>query len=367
MKKILSILLIVFLVFPLSSCRYKDIDRRGFIVAIGLDAGKSKDEFEISVKVAIPKSQQGGLVGGNDEPNFILYQTSDKSIAGGLRRIKGQMSLDPDYSHLKAVVLGEGITEYFSLNEIVDYFVRRTDIQEIAWLLVGKPSALAIVSHMPLGENVAGNYLFLKFGQGVQPQFVNITEIHEVFSEMNIPGVSISCPVIELKDQHFNADNTAIFHDGKFNMILDREQTRMLNILEIGLKVGFITTFGDEKKPIGIRMQSAGGKISLKENPDDDIDCNIDIKIIAMLEESSDTYHDTAYFEKKFEELFTNHTRRLMSTLQSNGLDPLALQVKYWAQHPEYKFSKDWLTEVYPNIKFNVNSKVTIYQKEIIK
>lgn len=367
MKKLLCFLLVIFIVLPVSSCRYKDIDRRAFIVAIGLDPGKSEDEFDISVKVALPKSQQAGLSGGVNEENYIIYKATDRSIGGGLRRIKGQMSLDPDYSHLKAVVLGKGLTKHFTLDEIVDYFIRKIDVQQIAWIMVGLPSARAVISLMPKGENVAGNYLFMKFGQGVDPQFVNITEIHEVFANMNIPGVSISCPVIAVKDQHFAAENTAIFHEGRLEMILDRAQTRILNILEIGLKVGFITTYGDESKPIGIRLQAAKGKISLEEKSEDNLICNINLKIAALLEESSDTSHPPEYFEKKFEEVFTHDTIRLMNDLQSKGLDPLALQVKYWAQHPKYKFDKDWVTKIYPQIGFNITSDVTIYQTEILK
>lgn len=56
-----------------------------------------------------------------------------------------------------------------------------------------------------------------------------------------------------------------------------------------------------------------------------------------------------------------------ISLFQSNGLDPLALQVKYWARHSKYKFSEDWVKDTYPNIKFDVTSKVTILHPETLK
>jgi spore germination protein KC len=355
------------MLFSTSACRFKDIDRRAFIVAIGLDLGESKDELQISVKVAKPKTQQVGLSSSSEEENFVFYEASDSSIGNGLRKIKGQLSLEPDYSHLKAIVIGKSLTDNFTLNEIIDYFIRRTDIQKIAWLMVGEPSAKAVISLMPKGENVAANFLFLKFGQGVQPQFVNITKTHEVFSEINVPGLSISCPVIEVIDKKFVAENTAIFHDGRIQMILDKSQTRILNILELGLTVGFITTYGEEKNPIGIRMQKAKAKISLEESDTDSLTCNITVDVSALLEESSNTYKDVDYFEKIFEEIFTNHTIRLMNDLKDNGLDPLGLQLKYWAKHPEYKFNENWISTIYPKIKFNVTSNVIIQQTETLK
>jgi hypothetical protein len=56
-----------------------------------------------------------------------------------------------------------------------------------------------------------------------------------------------------------------------------------------------------------------------------------------------------------------------MKDLQSKGLDPLALQVKYWARAPEYHFSKDWVTDIYAKIKFNVTSEVKILQPDYLK
>ncbi|MCX8128656.1 MAG: hypothetical protein N3I35_00965 [Clostridia bacterium] len=220
---------------------------------------------------------------------------------------------------------------------------------------------------MPRGENIAGNYLFMKFGQGVQPQFVNITETHEVFENLNMPGVSISCPIIEVRNENFVAERTALFQEGKPEKILDMDQTRILNILENGLSVGYVTTKVDNNKPVGIRIQKAVGKISLKEKSEDSFICNISIKVAALLEETSDTNYKSEILEKNFEDVFTENTLRLMKDLQSNALDPLALQVKYWAKHPEYNFGKDWLTEIYPKIQFNVTSKVKILQPQILK
>lgn len=367
MNKILFLMITIFTLFSASSCRFKDIDRRAFIVAMGLDLSESGDEFDISVKVAVPKTQQAEGGGGPDKKNFIFYRTSDRSIGTGLRKIKAQMSLDPDFSHLKAIVLSRDITNHFSLDEIIYYFVRRGDIQQIAWLLVGEPSARDVIELMPEGENFAGNYLFMKFGQGVQPQFVNITETNEAFANMNVPGVSISCPIIKVRSEHYVAESTAIFHEGKLAMTLDMDQTRILNILEMGLNVGFITTYDEDKKPIGVRIQKGKAKISLKEDSKESMTCSIDMKVTGLLEEYPDTSYDNSAIESKLENLFASQTLKLMNDLQSRGLDPLALQVKYWAKHPEYSFSKDWVTQVYPRIKFNVTSDVKILQPETIK
>ncbi|MDQ2085559.1 Ger(x)C family spore germination protein [Herbivorax sp. ANBcel31] len=367
MKNKLCLFLIFSMLIFTSSCRFRDIDRRAFVVAIGLDLSETKDEFDISIKVAIPRAQSGESDNQTNEDNFILYRASDKSIGEAIRKIKAQMSLEPDFSHLKAIVVGKETINQFSFNEIITYFVRKGDVQQIAWIMVGTPSAKAVLSLMPLGENIAGNYLFMKFGQGVEPQFVNITKIFEAFSHLTMPGVSVSCPLVEIQNENFAIEKTAIFHNGKLEMILKMDQTRILNILKLGLDIGFISTFDKDNKPIGIRIRKASGKISLDENANNSLVCNIDIKVDGFMEESSYANKDIKTIEKKFEDIFKNQTLKLMKDFQSNNLDPLALQVKYWAKRPEFEFNEDWVTEIYPKIEFNVNSNVKISHSEVLK
>lgn len=55
MKKLLLYVGIMLLCLT-TGCEYKDIDRRIFVVAIGIDSGEEED-FRVSLKLAIPQGK----------------------------------------------------------------------------------------------------------------------------------------------------------------------------------------------------------------------------------------------------------------------------------------------------------------------
>ncbi|MFD1903524.1 hypothetical protein ACFSQ7_04275 [Paenibacillus rhizoplanae] len=139
-RAMLLMLLSTVMAVLISGCNYKDIDRRIFVVAIGIDPGKAEGTFKVSLKLAIPQ----GDVTKIDEKMQILTEESE-SISEALRRMKSKVEKELDYVHCKSVVLGEKIAAK-DIRHVVDWAVRRRDIQLIINFAVGRPGGTGSVA-----------------------------------------------------------------------------------------------------------------------------------------------------------------------------------------------------------------------------
>lgn len=106
---LLVMLLSATMTLALTGCNFKDIDRRIFVVAIGIDPGRKEGTFKVSLKLAIPQ----GDVTKIDEKMQILTEESD-SISEALRRMKSKVEKELDYVHCKSVILGKGLPRMIS-------------------------------------------------------------------------------------------------------------------------------------------------------------------------------------------------------------------------------------------------------------
>lgn len=100
MRKLLLYIGIVLLCLT-TGCEYKDIDRRIFVVAIGIDPGE-EEAFKVSLKLAIPQ----GEVTKIDEKMLIITEESD-SISEALRLMKSKVEKELDYVHCKSIIIGK--------------------------------------------------------------------------------------------------------------------------------------------------------------------------------------------------------------------------------------------------------------------
>lgn len=56
-----TLILLLLLAMTITGCNFKDIDRRIFVVAIGIDPGEQDGTFKVSLKLAIPKGMSRRL------------------------------------------------------------------------------------------------------------------------------------------------------------------------------------------------------------------------------------------------------------------------------------------------------------------
>lgn len=339
-----------------SGCDFKDIDRRRFIVAIGLELGSDKNKIKVSCKSALP-FEKGAAA---PEKKYVLYTAETDSISEALRIIKTKAAFEPDYGHMKMVILSQEFAEKHGLKDTVDFFVRRRDMQNIAWFAIGRPSIKEFLDFQPEGEMIAGNYLFLKFGQGVESPYAYKKTTAEMYTDIMTSGFTPTCPIVRVEKPFFVLENTAIFSKDKIAMELTRDETMIFNILDDQINDAYIKIYPkDNETPVGISLNRISRKIDIVLE-EDGVVCNVEVKGGGVIEETYLNDHDLKMFGELTSKEIKKNVEGLLNKLKEKNLDPLLIQKKYWMKKRDYNFSEAWLIDIYPKMKFKVNVDVDV-------
>jgi spore germination protein KC len=214
MRKWLLLLLLLFLsLFTIEGCGYKDIEKRFFVVSIGFDKpSNSNNLYKMTLKLAIPKSDPK-----NKSDQFILLSEEAKSISEATRLFKAETDKELDFTHAKLIILGEQLLEE-SIEPIIDWSIRRRDIQGVAWVAIGKPSANAVLAS--------------------ESEFTVSTFLFDFFRKSYEKGFQAILPMIEVKENTFTIKKAAIFDKFVKKLILSPNETKLLNLLMTGFNKG---------------------------------------------------------------------------------------------------------------------------------
>ncbi|QGQ97281.1 hypothetical protein EHS13_21525 [Paenibacillus psychroresistens] len=135
---VLLVIVVVGSLFSLSGCSGVDIDKRSVVVGIGVDVGK-KARFRVSLEVIVPK---GGENSGNGQ--FFILDQEANSITYAVEALQAKSEKLLDFTHTKIVVMGEDLARE-NADLLLDYAVRKPGLQFIAWMVVARPNANALL------------------------------------------------------------------------------------------------------------------------------------------------------------------------------------------------------------------------------
>lgn len=369
--KFFILFLYLFTSLSLVSCDYKDIDRRIFIVALGIDYNDTNsEELIFSFKAALTTGNNGsGAAEAGSGKDYHIYEVKADSLANAFREVKSLTSLEPDYSHMKIIVLGEKFVENHSINSIIDFFVRRRDFQVIAYNAVAFPTAKEVLSISPSDEYLPGNSLFMKFGQGSESPYKYTAKLFQMYDRLITPGSTPFCSVIDKKDMELDVKRIALFQDGKLKLILEQDETKVLNILNNTSHPSSLRyNYRGALNPVGLGLNKSKTKIKLRKvTGSHNIVFDVDIKISANLEEVGIQDFNIKDLESAVNSYVDEKVLTLLEKLKENQVDPLQLQRIYWSKTPSYDLSNKWFTNQYSKVQFNVNTKVKIESSGLLK
>jgi spore germination protein KC len=360
-KRIINILLLMGTLIILSSCGYKDIDRRSFVVTIGVDKSKdSEKKYKVMLKIAIPTSEV--KVG---EAKFIVSEYESNSITEAVRMINTKVDKELDFSHAKAIVLGEEMVKE-DTKELLDWFIRRRDIQKIAWVGIGRPTAKEVISIKREIERLPSNALFLSFGRdGTESGYIISEYLFDFRKRVTERGLDPILPIIEARgNKYFEINEAGVFNSKKLKMSLSKEDTRILNILlnrapkaHLSVKMEEDT----EHDSFFIAADVLKTKFDIKNASSDNPSLDVRMKIEGIVEESLIDINNNVLkrLEKQAEKQFRDRVTTLLTMFQEENLDPVGFGIKYRAR----SFHKDdwekW-QKIYPTIEIKVTVDITL-------
>ncbi|MGV3464278.1 MAG: Ger(x)C family spore germination protein, partial [Heyndrickxia sp.] len=320
------LILIMMAVVLINGCGFKDIDKRFFAVSVAVDKGETK-RYKVSVELALPS-------GDPKQPgdSIVLSEEAD-SIAAAIGIIKSKADKELDFGHMKVIIISKDLAKE-NLFTTADWFTRRRDIQEIAWMTISDSTAEDILHYHPKSEYIPSNNLLLLFGdEGTETPYVISEYLFSFWRDLSEPGIDPVLPVIKLiKDENtIEVQRSGVIQGDHLALVLNKDDTMLLNLFikqkvksELNVKVkNYDFTIASSKAKVKYKINTKGSTpiidifVSMKGNLEEKHreQQKVNLKSYAKI-----TNQD---YKKKFEKLLTK--------LQKAKVDPIGFGQRYEA------------------------------------
>ncbi|WP_462409672.1 Ger(x)C family spore germination protein [Neobacillus sp. Marseille-QA0830] len=363
-KKCYWFILILTAVLTLNGCGYKDIDKRFFVLAMGIDPAKhSNKKYLVNLKMAITRASK-------EKPtDAIIVSAEADTMSEAVRTIKTKVERELDFSHLKVVLIGEKVVKSGGNGGIFYWFTRRRDIQEVAWVAIGKPTAVGILHIMPKSERLPANALFLSLGEdGSETPYIISQYLFDFKKRLIERGLDPMMPIIEPDGKNlFQINSLGVGDKSKMTLILDQEETKMVNyMLNRESKSAQKVVRGKHIYTIDTQRVKTHYKIITPKGNPPYIQVSISIK--GRLEETNRVIRNMQLYkyEATAEKQLSKELKDVLVKLQKANLDPIGFGLRYRARHFNKNDWEQW-KRIYPNITFKVIADVQISDTGLIE
>lgn len=363
MKRIILLFIVLAALFDASGCGFKDIDKRFFVVAMGVDYTAQKDKpYLVTLRLAIPASKIGeGLAESQVE------QLAAPSIAEAVRNLKSHVDKELDFGQCRVFLFGNQLVKH-SMEEPLNWLGRRRDIQLISYLAIAQPSANALLKANPTTERIAGNAFFLTFGKEGTISPYTVTEyLFDSFRRFKETGMDPYMPHIRFDGDSYVVETMSLFDKKQEKLKLSRPETILYNLsanafARSGLAINY------EGNRLVLYVSRASKKVSITNDKVPTV--NYRINVVGMVEQSDvellmDSNIQRA--SRMLEDELNRTTEKLLVKIRDAGVDPYGFGLHYLAEH--FGNEQDWKhwQQVYPQVKFKVTSHVKIESTGLIR
>jgi spore germination protein KC len=364
-KPFFIIIVVMVLLFQ-SGCGFKDIDKRIFVLSIGVDHTKSEEKpFRVVLKLAVPS---GSIKQAGTEYTYLTEES--ESISTAIRSLKSQTDKELDFGHAKVIVFGEEVLHH-ELEEIIDFFLRRRDIQMIAWVGVGQPSAEYVLKAEPESEMAGSHALFNFFDQnGVESSLIVTSYLFDFRRRVVETGIDPILPVLTTSEdkKRIDVSRAIVVNGDKKPVELNEKQATIYNLMgnyadryDVRVKnddLNFTVAIDTSKVTFDINTES-------KQKPM----IKMDIDMVGIIQEA-DVDTDSSKlqsYSKATSKTVKKDVMEVLSMFQEEGLDPLGFGLRYKATrlHNNKRY-EEW-KELYPKVTFEVNAKVSLKSTGVIE
>lgn len=354
---ILATILIISMILQ-TGCSFKDIDKRIFIAAIGIDPAENGEGYKVTLKLALPIASVKNSTG----PRYAYLEKESETIGESLRMLETHTDKVLEFGHIKAIVINE---QLFSdgIQNYMNYFTRRGDIQLISYIVAARPSAAEILKVEPETEAASTVTLFNFFDESAtESPYITTSFLFQFRRDYLGKGIDAFVPLMETNEEKTELiiNKAIVSGEGNEPITLTDTQTKYYNSLFRG-KSGFVYTVenDDLKLMLNIDKIKMSYKIITKGNEPTAV--KIDATFTGIIGQSSevlsikdlDKYNAIA--EKTIKEKMTD----LFKTLQEAELDP-GFGIRYRATRLNEKGLIDKWDAAYKDIPFDINVKVQL-------
>lgn len=359
--KILPLILTILLSITLQTgCAFKDIDKRVFVLAIGIDpADDDEEKYKVTLKISLPT----GSIKDAQGPQFTYLSHEAETIGESIRILETHIDKVLEFGHTKLIIINEKLLSE-EMGDFMDYFTRRGDIQLIAYVAAARPSAEKILKTDVATESPASISLFNLFdSNGTDSPYIITTFLFEFRRDFHGKGINAILPLIETNnsDTELVVNKSFVVRKTKKPLELSSMETKQFNSLANG-KSGFDYKVENEKLTLLLDINRI--KMNYKIVTDKGKAPRIDMKLkmVGIVGESNKELHlkDLDEYNEIANKEFQEKVIKLLKKLQENEVDPFGFGLRYRATRLNDKNTySDW-EQIYPTINFNLSVDVQL-------
>ncbi|MDO7906060.1 Ger(x)C family spore germination protein [Paenibacillus sp. JX-17] len=361
-------LTIIALVIPLSGCKFKDLDLRLFVVAMGVDKVEgSPTRVSVTVKAAVPLGDPKQA----EEKILILTEESD-TIGEAIRIMKSRTDKELDFGHCKVMLYGESYARQGIL-QTSDWMLRRRDIQLLIYNAVARPTAKEVLKVQPVTERLPGNSLLLALSMdGTEsPYIVPPMFSYRLERTLMERGSDPIMSIVEArgKDQ-LEIDKSYLFNKERAVEELNPSETRIYNLLNNkNLKTSLEAKVNGTNFSYMIERSQAS--YNLKRSKDEASSLNYHLKIRGVMEENEEgavvTEQELHKVSQAAGEQLDEQVEKVLNKIHKSKTDPLCWGLRYTAHHWNNETEWQQWQEIEKTLTFKVHSDVRIKYTGMIR
>lgn len=263
-RRNMSLILIVFLLFNLLAGCWNRRELNELAIAVGMGIDKSDDEYIVSVQVVNP-AQVATKDGGGQKTPVTLYQEKGDTVFEAIRRMTTVGARKIYFPHLRILVIGEELAEE-GIGEALDFLSRDHEVRTDFYIVVTKDSKAEDTLKVMTGlENIPVNKLFasLETSEKVWAPSMAVT-LDELTTEIVSEGIQPHLTGLKIvgnpeegeaiesvqeieQDVKLKYSNISVFKEDKLIGWLNESESKALNYVLGNVK----STIGETACPEG--------------------------------------------------------------------------------------------------------------------
>ncbi|AXI00095.1 Ger(x)C family spore germination protein [Sporosarcina sp. PTS2304] len=344
-----------------AGCGFKDIDKKLFILAVGIDPSENiENGIKVTLKIALPF----GAIKDSPKPSYAYISQEGASIGEAVRMLETHVDKVLELGHLKTIIIHEDLLSSHT-KHFMDFFVRRGDIQMIAYVAGARPSAEKILKVEPATEAPASVALFNFFGDTAnESPFIVTTYLFQMRREHYSKGIDIVLPLLETteKGDELVINNAVVINEKKPPITLTIIETKYYNTLLKGA-TGAIYHVQHDQLQLLLTIKESKMNFKIIENDYQVPEAiEVHVKMKGSIGESNEplslsklnVYNEIS--SKDVEKKVYN----LLVRMQEEHVDPFGFGLRYRATRLHRSDIDEVWENAYPTLDFNVRAEVSL-------
>lgn len=345
-----------------------EINNKGFVNGVIIENRKSGEGYKVILEVSNPQKA------GNNDIYTEIIMSEEKSLFGCIRDVIKAYGKKLYWAHTKVVIINKQIMEE-QYTEVLDMFIRDTEMRENMWILVGEDIKNNLFS-VKDKHNISSSDTLHQIMKNLHynPEAV-VVDIFDFYKDYVTEGIDPCTGILGMKfmeDQFYpELLGTAIFKENRMVGKLGYEESKALTIMKNKKMRGLFIIEGKTEgikntHTLEVRKNNCSIKPKLNKETGQII-FMINIELDAVMGEGSTTeeYIDGELLKKikqEGERNLTEDINRLMRKLSKEfKSDPIGFGRLYNVSYPnEWKKIKSGWREEYSKAKFQVDVNITI-------